>query len=166
VTQGPYRLDTGETLIVVSETADEFRTAVSVLRSLDVSNIVSFHTFSLPEGRCVLLLVKKFGRRRLESVVREELEVITLALSANKSFRHDRKIFEKSILIRISRDVSGRELLCDEHFGIRPRHSTSLHLACLVETVSRNFARSMVVACLNQCSSKARCAFSIGIKGL
>jgi len=27
----------------------------------------------------------------------------------------------------------------DEHFGFRPRHSTSLQLACLVERITRNF---------------------------
>jgi hypothetical protein len=35
---------------------------------------VSFHTFSLPEDRCVRLLVKKLGRLMPEDVVREELE--------------------------------------------------------------------------------------------
>ena len=37
--------------MVVPETADDFRAAVSALRSLDVSKGVSFHTFSLPEDR-------------------------------------------------------------------------------------------------------------------
>jgi len=35
---------------------------------------VSFHTFTLPEDRCVRLLVKNLGRGMPESVVREDLE--------------------------------------------------------------------------------------------
>jgi hypothetical protein len=63
----------GESLMVVQETADDFRAAVSALRSLDVSKGVSFHTFSLPEDRCARLLIKNLGRRMPEDVVREEL---------------------------------------------------------------------------------------------
>ena len=48
----------GENLMVVPETADDCRAAVSALRSLDVSKGVSFHTFSLPEDRCARLLIK------------------------------------------------------------------------------------------------------------
>jgi hypothetical protein len=40
-----------ESLMVVPETANDFRDAVSTLRSLDASKGVSFHTFSLPEDR-------------------------------------------------------------------------------------------------------------------
>jgi hypothetical protein len=39
----------GERLMVVPETADDFRAAITALRSLDVNKGVSFHTFSLPE---------------------------------------------------------------------------------------------------------------------
>ena len=35
---------------------------------------MSFHTFSLPEDRCVRLLFKNLGRHMPEDVVREELE--------------------------------------------------------------------------------------------
>jgi hypothetical protein len=38
----------GESLVVVPETADDFRAAVSALRSLDTNKGVSFDTFSLP----------------------------------------------------------------------------------------------------------------------
>ena len=31
-------------------------------------------------------------------------------------------------------------MLRDEEFGFRPRHSTSLHLALLVERINRNFS--------------------------
>ena len=63
-----------EKLIVVPQTAEGFRATVSALRSLDGSKGVSFHNFSLPEDRCVRLLVKNLGRHMPEDVVREELE--------------------------------------------------------------------------------------------
>ena len=59
--------------MLVPNTAEGFRAAVSVLWSLDGSKGVSFHTFSLPEDRCVRLLVKKLGRHMPEHVVWEEL---------------------------------------------------------------------------------------------
>jgi hypothetical protein len=49
----------GQILILVSETADGFRETIGALRSLDESKGVSFHTFSLPDDRCVRLLLKK-----------------------------------------------------------------------------------------------------------
>jgi retron-type reverse transcriptase len=49
------------------------------------------------------------------------------------------KISEKILLARILLEVSERVLLRDEQFGFRPRHSTSLHLARLVERITRNF---------------------------
>jgi hypothetical protein len=48
------------------------------------------------------------------------------------------KLFEKILLARVLRDVSERRLLRDEQFGFRPRHSTTLQLARLVERVNRN----------------------------
>jgi len=48
-------------------------------------------------------------------------------------------VFEKILLSRILQEVSGRGLLRDEQFGFRPKHSTALKLARLVERVSRNF---------------------------
>jgi hypothetical protein len=64
----------GEKLMLVPQTADGFRATVAALRSLDGSKGVSFYTFSLPEDRCVRLLVKNLGRLMPEDVVREELE--------------------------------------------------------------------------------------------
>jgi len=49
------------------------------------------------------------------------------------------KLFEKILLVRIIQVVNERGLLRDEQFGFRPKHSTSLHLARLVERITRNF---------------------------
>ena len=49
------------------------------------------------------------------------------------------KLFEKILCFRILCKVSGRELLRNEHFGFRPKHSSSLQLARLIERVARNF---------------------------
>jgi hypothetical protein len=49
------------------------------------------------------------------------------------------KVFEKILVARILHDVSERGLMRDEQDGYKPRHSTSLQLARLVERVSRNF---------------------------
>jgi hypothetical protein len=59
--------------MVVPSTANGFKAAVSVLRSLDVREGLSLHTFALTEDRCVRFLVKNLGRGMPESVVREEL---------------------------------------------------------------------------------------------
>jgi hypothetical protein len=57
--------------MVIPSTEDGFRAMVSALRSLDGEKGVSFHTYSLPEDRCVRLLVKNLGKRMPERVVRE-----------------------------------------------------------------------------------------------
>jgi hypothetical protein len=49
------------------------------------------------------------------------------------------KLFEKILLSRVLREVNERGLLRDEQFGFRPKHSTTLQLARLVERVNRNF---------------------------
>jgi hypothetical protein len=46
---------------------------------------------------------------------------------------------EKILLTSILREVNERGLLRDEQFGFRPRHSTALQLARLVERDNRNF---------------------------
>jgi hypothetical protein len=43
------------------------------------------------------------------------------------------------LLARILHEISEGGLLRDEQFGFRPRHSTSLQLARLVEKITRNF---------------------------
>jgi hypothetical protein len=60
----------GDSLMMVPETADDFRAAVSALSSLDSSKGLSFHSFSLPEDRCTPLLIKNLGRRMPENFVR------------------------------------------------------------------------------------------------
>jgi hypothetical protein len=47
----------GEIPMLVPETANGFRATIGALRSLDVSEGVSFHNFYLPEDRCVHLLL-------------------------------------------------------------------------------------------------------------
>jgi len=49
------------------------------------------------------------------------------------------KLFEKILLAWILHELSERGLMRDEKFGFRPRHNTSLQLARLVETITRNF---------------------------
>jgi hypothetical protein len=77
----------GEKLMVVPSTADGFTDVVSTLRSLDEGEGVSFHTFTLPEDRCVRLLVKNLGRGTPESVVREELETLNIRVQGVMQLR-------------------------------------------------------------------------------
>ena len=42
----------GDKLVLVPKTADCFKATVRVLRSIDPSKGVAFHTYSLPEDRC------------------------------------------------------------------------------------------------------------------
>jgi hypothetical protein len=64
----------GEILMQVPETADGFPATFGALLSLDESEGVSFHTFSLPEDGCVRFLLKKVGKIMPETEIREELE--------------------------------------------------------------------------------------------
>jgi hypothetical protein len=66
----------GERFVEVPKTADDFPAAITALRSLDVSKGVIFHIFSLPEDKCVRLLIKNLGRRMPETVVRKEFEAL------------------------------------------------------------------------------------------
>ena len=81
----------GEKLMIVPGTADGFRATVSALRSLGGSKGVTFHTFSLPEDRCVRLLVKNLGRQMPESVVREELEALGIRVQGVMQLRSGRR---------------------------------------------------------------------------
>ena len=81
----------GEKLMVVPSIADGFRATVSVLWSLDGKDGESFHTFTLPEDRCVQLLVKNLGRGMPESVVREELESLNIRVQGVMQLRSSRR---------------------------------------------------------------------------
>jgi hypothetical protein len=77
--------------MLVSQTADGFRATVSTLRSLDESKGVRFHTFSLPDGRCVCLMVKNLGRQIPEDVVRQELETLGSSVEGVLQIRSARR---------------------------------------------------------------------------
>jgi hypothetical protein len=79
-----------EKLMVVPSTADGFRATVSALRSLDGGEGVRFHT-SLPEDRCVRLLVKNLGKRMPESAVREELGSLNIRVQGVMQLRSGRR---------------------------------------------------------------------------
>jgi hypothetical protein len=64
-----------EYLILVPETAVGFWATISALRSLGESEVVSFHTFSLPEDRCV-------RKRMPEKEIREVLETLHIQVQA------------------------------------------------------------------------------------
>jgi len=68
-----------------------FRASVSALRALNGKDGVSFHTFTLPENRCVRLLVKNLGRGMTESVVREELESLKILVQGVTQLRSGRR---------------------------------------------------------------------------
>ena len=78
-------------LMVVPSTADGFRAAVTALRSLHGKAGVSFHTFTLPEDRCVRLLVKNLGRGMPESVVRKELGSLNIRVQGVTQLRDGRR---------------------------------------------------------------------------
>jgi hypothetical protein len=70
----------GEILMLVPETADGFRATTGALRSPDESEGV--FTLSLPEDRCVRLLLKNLGKRMPEAEIREELEALRINVHA------------------------------------------------------------------------------------
>jgi hypothetical protein len=77
--------------MLVPETADGFRATIGALPSLDENEGVSFHTFSLPEDRCVGLLLKKIGKRMPEAEIREELEALQINVQAVMQLRSKRR---------------------------------------------------------------------------
>jgi len=78
-------------LMVVPSTADGFRATICALRSLDRGKGVNFHTFSLPEDRCVRLLMKNLGKGMPESTVREELESLNIHVQGVMQLRSGRR---------------------------------------------------------------------------
>jgi hypothetical protein len=81
----------GEYLMLVPETADGFRATISVLRSLGEGEGVRFHTFSLPEDRCVRLLLKNLGRRMPEAAIKGELEALRIHVQVVMQLRSRRR---------------------------------------------------------------------------
>ena len=65
------------------------------------------------------------------------------------------KLFEKILLVRILQVVNERGLLRDEKFGFRPKHSTSLQLARLVERITRNFGEKKLTGAVFLDEAKA-----------
>jgi hypothetical protein len=63
-------------LMIVLRTAGGFKAAISPLGLLDRGNGVSFHTFRLPEGSGVRLLIKKLSRQKPEDVSRDDLDAL------------------------------------------------------------------------------------------
>jgi ethanolamine ammonia-lyase small subunit len=69
---------------------------VRALRFLDESKGVRFHT-SLPEDRCVRLLVKRLGRQMPEDVVQQELETLAISVQGVLQLRsglRDQDVFK------------------------------------------------------------------------
>jgi len=77
--------------MVVPSTADVFRAAVRALRSLDMNDGVSFHSFTISEERCARIVVKNMGRGMAESVVREELESLNVCVQGVTQLRSERR---------------------------------------------------------------------------
>jgi len=65
------------------------------------------------------------------------------------------KLFEKILLVRILQVVKERGLLRDEQFGFRPKYSTSLQLARLVERITRNFGEKRLTGAVHLDVAKA-----------
>jgi hypothetical protein len=82
----------GEILMLVPEPADGFRATIGALRSLDANEGVSFHTFSLPEDRCVRMLLKNVGKRMPEAEILEELEALHINVQAVMQLRSKRRV--------------------------------------------------------------------------
>jgi len=57
-------------------------------------------------------------------------------------------LFENILIDRNLHVVKERGLMRDEQFGFRPRHSTSLQLALLVERITRNFGEKRLTGAI------------------
>jgi hypothetical protein len=83
-----------EKLMLDPLTAEGFKATVSALRSPNVGGDVTFHTFALPEDRCVRLLIRKLGRRMPEGIVKEELVNLGIRVQAVLQLRSGRRVQE------------------------------------------------------------------------
>ena len=80
----------GKKLVVVPATADSFRATVSALISLNGKNGVSYHTYWIPEDRCVRLLIKNLGRMP-ESDMLEDLGSLDIHVQGVMQIRSCRR---------------------------------------------------------------------------
>ena len=64
---------------------------VRVLRSIDASKGVAFHTYSLAEDRYTRLLVKGLGKNMPDQDVREELEILGIPVQSVLQLRSQRR---------------------------------------------------------------------------
>jgi hypothetical protein len=71
-------------------------------------------------------------------------------------------LLEKIILSRISSEVSGRGSLRVNQFGFRPKHSSFLQLAHLVEREIRNFGMKRLTGAIFPDMAKAFDTVSVG----
>lgn len=62
IQSGPLAQFKEEMIKLALRTTEGFRAAVNILRFLDGSKDVCFHTLSLPEDRCVRQLINNLGR--------------------------------------------------------------------------------------------------------
>jgi hypothetical protein len=117
-----------EKLMLVPHTAEGFRATVSMLRSPDVGGGMTFHTFSLPEDRCVRLLVRNLGRRMPEGIVKEELDNFGIRVQAILQLRSGRRGQETSnahpltphFIVSVAREPDVARLRClTELCGLR-----------------------------------------------
>jgi hypothetical protein len=75
--------------MLVPSTSDGSQAAVSVPPSLDSKEFVSLHIFTLPEDRCLALLVKNLSRVMPKSVVQKELESVIIRVQDVTQLRFD-----------------------------------------------------------------------------
>jgi hypothetical protein len=83
-------------MILDPRTVDGYGARVSTLRSLDGSKIVRFYAFSLPEDRCLCLLVKTLGRQMPEEVVQKKLGILWICVQGVVQHRSGRRDQEAS----------------------------------------------------------------------
>jgi hypothetical protein len=81
-----------QNLMVVTKTANGFWATISAMQSLGESKNLSNQNFSLPEDRCVDLLLKNLGKGMPEADVREELEALHIHVQTVMQLRSRRRV--------------------------------------------------------------------------
>lgn len=80
----------GEKWMVALSPTDGFRGVVSTILSIDGMEVWSFYNFTLPDDRCVRLLVKNLFRRMPRMDAREELETLNILVQGVSQRRSGR----------------------------------------------------------------------------